>query len=333
MPGWMAEGKTKDCIPPHCSSEYSRPRQVTGKKTLASKGGSGRMRIMGILVLDKSVVQAARRGVLSSLRGDFEFLLTGTLLHEMGTQGLAERDGLLPHEEVRLDQGIRTNFIRTIEEAGNRWIASDDALRWEVEEGRSARYAPRRSLKVVPCIGMLSDTQRMDCLSEDQQMGLLVSVSHAVGDGGAFAAVRRLSKSEFYAWIETNCSPGAADDPVATEARDLFAAVAKCKGLQVSSNFRPRRDWLAFGLIHSWKSFLAWKFWKYGDDAPDRKKPANPYRDIIYRAFVSIADGLLSADKDLLRLTWACWPEKRDSIYSYDMTSHAVVLFEPDWSS
>jgi hypothetical protein len=44
---------------------------------------------MTTLILDKSMVTAARTGVIESLRSEFDFLLSDILLHEIGTEKLA----------------------------------------------------------------------------------------------------------------------------------------------------------------------------------------------------------------------------------------------------
>jgi hypothetical protein len=46
---------------------------------------------------------------------------------------------------------------------------------------------------------------------------------------------------------------------------------------------------------------------------------------------MAVCDGLLASDKTLLNMGWACWPEKRDSLYTYDPESREIVSYKPDW--
>ena len=80
------------------------------------------------------------------------------------------------------------------------------------------------------------------------------------------------------------------------------------------------------------KVFRDWKLWKYRDEPADPKKPANPFYDTMYIAIMAIAEGVISMDKNLLKLAWACWPDKREHIYDYDMHEHQIIPFEPKWS-
>ena len=91
-------------------------------------------------------------------------------------------------------------------------------------------------------------------------------------------------------------------------------------------------QWFSFGMALVGEAFRQWKLWKYGDEPADTKKPANPFYDTMYIAFMAIADGIVSADKNLLKLAWACWPDKREYIYDYDMREHRIIPFQPKWS-
>jgi len=115
------------------------------------------------------------------------------------------------------------------------------------------------------------------------------------------------------------------------EARSGFSDVAANHGIAVSPSFVPDRDWLAYGIELVNRAYLPWKFWRVGDEQADTRKPANPFFDNLYIASMALADGIISCDRDLLRLSWVCWPEKRDNIFRYDTNTHTPNRFKPGW--
>lgn len=288
-----------------------------------------------MLVLDKSVVKAAPKGFLKRLRPRFDFLLIDTLLQEIGTEKLDKRENLCESEKERLDQMIRANFKRTIEEAGDLWIDNETALSWEIEKGCSAKQSPRFSLcSIPPTTTLLSEGKtKKACLDYDTKVANLVSVVHAPEDESGFQKVTNMGEEELFMSIQTNYSSEEVLQRIAHDAKDGFEEVAMSRGLHVSPHFKPERDWFSFGItLASW-SFLPWKFWKRGDRSADLKKPPNPYYDTIYRGYIAIADGILSADKDLLKLSWACWPEKRANIFDFNRQEQRIAQFKPQWKS
>ena len=75
------------------------------------------------------------------------------------------------------------------------------------------------------------------------------------------------------------------------------------------------------------------KFWRVGNGTLEPDKPANPMFDVFYGAFVSLFDGILSCDPDLLNLVWACYRDKRKNILTYSSAKKAIVQYEPPWQS
>jgi len=120
--------------------------------------------------------------------------------------------------------------------------------------------------------------------------------------------------------------------PLAKMARKSWSDAGKERGLKVSKKIRPRPSWLCYGLELVSNLALYQKFWRYGDATADKEKPANFGLDFIYVAFLSIADGLLSGDKNMLRLAWACWPGKRTGLFAYDMETGKITRYSPDWA-
>lgn len=289
---------------------------------------------MKTIVIDKSALIGAPCGLLKTL--PFVFLLTDTLLFEIGTEKLGQNTALSPAEESRANGRITATLKRAMEEAGNTWVERESALKWELERGLSAGVdnAPRFSLTVgaLPEIMSCSTGLYQQCMEHEVLAGNLASTAHAPGDEASFKWVRRLSEHELFEQLRRDhCSP---EDRIriAKEAKDAIGQRAKELGYQVVQGFDPGPGWLAFGMILSKMVFLPWKFRTYGDEPADRGKPANPWFDTDYIAYMAIADGLLSADKNQLKLAWACWPEKESSIYYFDKQDRKISHFHPEWS-
>jgi hypothetical protein len=286
------------------------------------------------IVIDKSALVAAPGGLLSTLH--CAFLLTDTLLFEIGTEKLGRDRNLSVAEESRANGRIRATLKKAMEEAGNTWIERESALRWELESGESAAVenAPRFNLHdtALPLILSCSSGLYAQCMEYEVPIGRLASTAHAPSDEEYFQCVRRLKERELFDLLRRDhCSPEGRIR-IAKVAKEAIGQRAKERGYQVVPSFDPGPGWLAFGMVLSKTVFLPWKFWRYGDEPADRDKPANPWFDMHYIAYMAIADGLLSADMKQLKLAWACWPEKESSIYSLDTQDHTISQFRPEWS-
>jgi len=285
------------------------------------------------LIIDKSALLAAPLGLLKTL--DFAFLLTDTLLFEIGTAKLGQDKYLSVEEESRANGRIRANLKKALEEVGNTWVDRESAIRWELESGVSAAVenAPRFNLleTALPLILSCSSGLYGQCMEYEVRIGRLASTAHAPRDEEYFQSVRRLKECEVFDLLRRDhCSPEGRIR-IAKEAKDVIGRRAKELGYQVVPSFDPGPGWLAFGMILSKLVFLPWKFWRYGDEPADRDKPANPWFDTDYIAYRAIADGLLSADREQLKLAWACWSEKESSIYYLDTQDHTISQFRPEW--
>ena len=288
---------------------------------------------MRTVVIDKSALVAAPLGLLKTL--DFAFLLADTLLYEIGTEKLGQDKNLSVAEESRANGRIRATLKKAMEEAGNTWVDRESALRWELERGVSAAVenAPRFNLldTALPEILSCSSGLYGQCMEYEVPIGRLASTAHAPADEESFQRVRRLNERELFEQLRRDhCSPEGRMR-IAKEAKEAIAQRAKERGYQVVPSFDPGPGWLAFGMILSKMVFLPWKFWRYGDQPADRGKPANPWFDTDYIAYMAIADGLLSADRNQLKLAWACWPEKESWIYCLDTQDHTISQFRPEW--
>ena len=289
---------------------------------------------MPVLVLDKSALKAAPAGKLTEIRSSFDFLLTGVLLHEIATERLDERDDLSPDEAKRLDGMIEANFRKARDEAGNLWIDNESALNWEISEGVSARYAPPYPLPDgLRILQALTPWVKLASLEQDLRRGKLTGVPPSPKDIANVDRISKMGEEELFATIQRDYSLFEVQRTIAEDARRSFTEKAASRGVMVSPDFAPNRDWFSFGIMLALRAFLPWKFWKKREGPPDPKKPANPFYDMNYVGYLAIADGVLSSDKTLLKFAWALWPEKRDSLRYYDMDARFDILFEPEWTS
>jgi len=113
------------------------------------------------------------------------------------------------------------------------------------------------------------------------------------------------------------------------EAHSETLAHLERTGRAVDGLRKPEQDWYVYGYAVAKEAFHRFKSAKYGCKPAQPEKPANPMYDTVLLATVAIADGLLSNDKDLRLLTWACWPRQRERIYMY--SNGKVVHFSPAW--
>ncbi len=88
---------------------------------------------------------------------------------------------------------------------------------------------------------------------------------------------------------------------------------------------------MTFSAVLVMLCYAMWKYAWYGDNVPEPSKPANPSYDMLYVAHMALCDGLLSNDTIMLNAAWACWPEKRDGLLTYEQEKKAIVPYEPSW--
>ena len=290
---------------------------------------------MPSLILDKSVVVAARAGVLEALRAEqLSFVLTDKpLFYEIATERVGDRALLSEQDAQRLHGRIAASLAKA-RKAADEWLEMREALRWEMVEGKSARCAPKlvmeQSFSVQDMLDIVNKLKN-ECLSEEAEMGRLASFVHLPEDDAEFETVRGNDRRTFFDYLEKLLSSPPLLKALPVQARSNYVEVAAKRGLTVSPSFIPDRGWLAYGIALANLAYLPWKFWRVGDGEADPRKPANPYFDILYIACMAIADGIISCDTDLLRLSWVCWPEKREHILRYHTRTHAPKQFQPDW--
>ena len=300
-----------------------------------------------IIVLDKSVVRGAPKGFLESLREEFDFLLAEILMHEIGTEDIEEQDKFTDHKKRALNRRILATFEKAINETEHIRISYEAALTWEITTGCSARHLlmlnkcrfkplDKKSLLKRLSNGMEKLSRSSDdikkILDYDSERAKLASLSVLPGEQKTYQQITNanMTEKEIYAHIQKECQ--SKESFWAEKAREAFIEKGRENGLSISPFFTPQRDWLSFGIVIAGFAFRLWKLWKYGDKPIKSGKSPNPYFDTLYVAYVAIADGILSADKDLLKLSWVCWPEKRNNIYKYDMGKVKAAQFKPKWA-
>ncbi|GEM_PF-5839623 len=287
------------------------------------------------LVLDKSVARGVAPEFLEGLRGRFDFLLMGHLLQEIMTEGMEERANLSASELRRLNGWIGATLSKVVCETSSEWIDGAEAIRWEVTKGSSARNAPRRCLGEVRNIeDYLTPELLAASLDQDERYRRLLFSMPGPFDSRVYAELEGVGEEVFFTdCLRRDLLSEEAMARVAAETKRGHSEKTEQGGGEVSSAFCPDKSWYAFGILLAHKAFLLWKWWKYGEQAPGVKEAANRIYDLYYLGFMAISDGLLSCDDHMLKMAWALWPEKRDSIYRYDMASRDIVRFVPKWES
>ena len=276
------------------------------------------------LVLDKSVLQGAQGEFIKELGGKFDFLLPGMLLYEIYTKRLEERPQLAQSQKDTLDQGIEANLWKVAEKTGNQWVNELNALRWEAEKGCSAGHMPTERLKTKSIEEMFSNQTMVEqCLEYEKHSEFLAKVCLSQELRNEWKPYLEMDERGFLAEMRKSQSW------VAEAAINHVRDISSQEGWKISPNFKPDRQWFSFGWVLAFGLSGGWQVYKHPDGAvPKTKKAANVCFDAYYIACVAIADGLLSADKEMLKLAWACWPEKEDHIYEYDREKKKIIPFK-----
>lgn len=289
---------------------------------------------MTTLVLDKSCLQWVSTQLLMELRGQYDFLLTGVLLEELGTEDVEKRGTFTAHQDEALNRRLEAQFAKAAKIIGNEWIGHLEALEWEITQGRSARFAPRIQVQgALELEGVFDGNTLKDCVAHENAMASFASFAAPVrneSDNKILADFRNIPEEEFFCRLTMGLGPAKSSAEIRKTMSRLAEEGEKRYGWKKSSYFFPHRDWYIYGTALSRKVYLPWKLWKYGNDAPARA--ANAAYDLHYISFMAIADGLLSSDKNMLKLAWAMWPDKRQHIYEYRAKDKKVAVFEPGWS-
>ena len=286
------------------------------------------------LVLDKSALQAAPKGFIASLKNRFKFILIEALGCEIMSEGDDKRDMLSEIDLSRLDDRIRANYQKAIVEAGNKWLCRKTAFEWEVTKAESARSAPRDPLERLEDVMRLSPEAIAECVRYDESLGEIVNQGrHALlGEDREMIVKLRGNSKRFFEWLTACLNDPDLIDYIKRRAITNNFSSSKASGLEMSTGFYPDRDWITFGSELAFQCLVYYETWR--DHATPRKvsKLTNQFFDIEYLAYMAMADGLFSGDKYLLKLAWACWPDKREGLYEYVQGEKTMRIFTPKWS-
>ncbi len=136
-------------------------------------------------------------------------------------------------------------------------------------------------------------------------------------------ARRGMSPAEFFPFLRRRMC--ALNIALAT---NHFVDLATAWDLRLNPHFHLRAGMFCSGLALAAEGFYCLKLWRYGDSPADPKKPDN-YGDMQILAYVDVCDGIISNDKWMLGVAWACWPKKRDWLLTYDSSSRSLRRFRP----
>jgi len=269
---------------------------------------------MKTIVLDKSALVAAPGTVLGTAKADFQYYLTASLLLEIKT-------------DRRNIDGLLYKVLACTQDA---WLPGPhDLARWEFIRGKPATVF----LKRPGVIRNLNSCYEEPSTTVDVAAYLEPAVrlnSFTVPMQKDISDLQKLQGSQFFPWLAEQLQSHPVVSP-AYVARLRIQAAQK-QGLCVSPSFCPKPGWYLYGLQLAWNGSRMYKLWAKGNDPMDEAKPENFALDAQYLAVMSVADGLLSNDKPMLKLAWACFPKKRSSIYTYDQEQQDIAIFYPDWA-
>ncbi len=283
-----------------------------------------------LIVLDKSVLQGVPRGFLANLVDCFEFLLTEALRYELNTYEQVKRQGMSANDVAELNHKIELYFGRAKDECGDSWLLDDAALQWEVKNAQSARTATRCPLSDIT-LEEISELRWAELLAYDEQLERLVQEACIALSAKVVKQIRIIQDNNprsFYEWVSGQLAQSELIDDIMEMVTSSVRKYAKRQNLEMPNNFRPDQSWHVFGIGLATQCLAYRETWK-----PTTKKLANQFLDMVYLAYVAIADGLFSCDKDLLGLAWAMWPEKRPTLYTYDSAKVEIMVYTPKWMS
>jgi hypothetical protein len=268
------------------------------------------------IVLDKSALIAIPEVTLGTMRDSLDYVLCSHLLFEVKT-------------DRRDPPGLLRKLLGATED---RWIPSHvDLTLWEMANGISSRE----------WISIPGSRLSLNQIYEESERATVDTYQASIESLGRFpmacedkrtllAQVHPLQGEQaFYEWLTVvlQCISFSGPESV-SEWRVLAFAYG---GDPPCALFSPARNWFCFGVEMAGRGSILYKLWAYGDSPTSTTKPECFGFDSMYLAHMAIADGLLSCDKALLNLAWACWPEKRGSIYDYDQSSKSIRVFVPQW--
>lgn len=285
---------------------------------------------MPLLVLDKSVLKAVPKGFLLGLRDRHGFVLTDYLLQETISERIGERDKLSPQERAKLDEMIHANLQKATEEAADEWVETLACVVHELSTGKSARFGPRTKYRnLYGYRNKLTNENLQELAWQEDTWAKIINLEECLEDEKRTSEqLRGLQKKEFFTWLSEE---GLRDPKLDIQWTRRWKARAPEHGVVCSTEFAIYSRMLCYGISLTSRAHWYWKSWARPGKPADGRKPVNAYYDLMYVAYMAMADGLLARDPLMSYVAWACWPGKREHIYTYDQDRREIERFIPDW--
>lgn len=269
------------------------------------------------IILDKSSLVAVPGELLHSQLGIWEYLLPSSLLFE-----------------IRTDRRDYKSLLRkALNFTNDKWSPAHHELAiWELQQGCSARQFIGNP-GILRTINQCYDESPVDKVADCQRrVEMWNDLPIHDDDRSRITEWRKSihSLAQFYVWLE---GAVARDSWDLSGIRNLekWSELAASHGVQMSSDFQIARGWFCYGWDVAGIATLKYRLWTRLDGPMSKVKPECFGFDAQYLAHLSITDGILSNDAMVLGLAWACWPEKRQHIYTYDQESKTIKPFVPEW--
>lgn len=271
---------------------------------------------MKTIVLDKSALQAIPARLLSTVNQSFDLYLTDVLLVEICTD----------RQEGGRDKWMR----KVLGNCDDLWVPPClDIIIEEMTTGIPAYLFLTAEGIRHPLNAVYEHASPEEIKRHEAGLIEMSQIKCHPGDRDRLSELQQLpSDKTFYAYLSAHLSKYAG---TATGKID-WTTEALPPAVEASPSFRPRPGWFSYSIDLVAEASLIWKLKKYGDSpAGEAKKPENFGADLFYIAYVGVANGLLACDRKMLDLAWACWPEKRENIYTYDQERKELAGYKPRW--
>ena len=258
------------------------------------------------IILDKSSLEAMAGDILYKVDRDFHLILTIELYEEI-------------QDSTRCNRG---QIAKLMAATRNLWIPpSFVLLAWELEHNFSSKFLINRERKVD--LYVQTPQLVMDFLRQD--VARLAYEKSNPRSARFLECVKGLGSLEELLPVLSFRMQGI---DLGLPANDIMQ-MGTTRGLPIHPSFQLREDMFCSGLAIAHEGSYLLKLWRYGDAPADPKKPDNYGRDVELLAYMNICDGIISNDKWMLAVAWACWPTKRSSILTYDNPSRSLQVYDP----
>lgn len=281
------------------------------------------------IVLDVSGLKATSKAAFQTLGSWAELVVTGEFFAEIFThKQMGKHPG--PEDPGSVLQEA-FGFLRTAASVA-RLIVFDDPARFEIEHGLPGSEADLGEWETPSGHIPFNDQDHRMMKEVESEFRRLTCFTHPPGTEVHLDYLRGIQADQFWLSLSTMLSKPSGIEMIREVALERGKTQASTLGWCLSPGFVPGPGWFWYGYWRAHLAFVTWKYWAYGDSHPPDDNASNPVFDWLCVAQVAICDGILSNDsKHVLPMAWACWPEKRELILTYDQGSKNVVKYCPPW--